>query len=607
MKLLSLVLGLFYFGATMCAQLEQDSQEQRLPFIERVSVSMDKVGIELNEELFEIKVNEYVDSTITNLINNRLSTEDDEYKKISAYLKDFKIIVAGITDRTTMVALYNILSSGNSLCRKASSLKGPMAVLGQELRKLLLIKASPLLIKKLRAEIILSIDILRLRLHYWIQQDAHNVYYFFHKSPLKWFSGLSQHEEIKNSIEQVRIVQEQYYGLLGSVVSRIHSFDSAEDISNQDAWLEDLLVITQHALSIKDTVLPLNEVDSVKRGMIFIRALSEHAQVPELPGAYDGHLVRNWMTYSAVSMATITALVMGYKNAHKFPEWKEKISNDLAPYSNHVKIAGKAVHKFFLPEGETLNDQGLKAKLETFHEAVARLPGVSIASSGDAVALDQLVIPSLKSLQKEVVEHHQWKSVGKLWSIVNQLDTAMGISVIDGISGWFGGGGVKEAIKFGPAYIEGVKATWPLVVRYLTKLEQKISLLLVGGVGSIAAVVTYTALQKAYNTLKPSAHGFKLAKDSLLNISRILNAYDSAAAAVNITNADWGKLLYSLDRIAKEVQYVPEIDKLPFFADVEQLGFGSPLNVHQKLELIKIMLQQYSFLKDDTMALLCAR
>jgi len=565
----------------------------------------------INPDGFVVVIQEYVHQSFMRLNEQCAQDTSSESTVCRKALFYFKGIVDSIDENTSLVTLIQILSSGQALCQKLTLIQNEQAAqLEKELTRILLVKSSIVFAKNLRAQAMAAIDLLRPRLHYWVQQEQHQIYYFLHKSPVKIINqlrnGEKQKDEIARNLKELRVAQERYYGLLGALFRHTDEFNSNDVV---DDWLIKFFAFGQHILQLKDSALPDYDAEPIQRAIVFAQKCGQQPQMKRMPGMIDNHFARHWITYSGAAITAVAVLGLAYKR----PDRMLKKFNSLKDKGYYCGgVVAKSVKRF-------LNGVWELAK---FDDKTHTTPGpVPIPSSVPLVDERTELGEAFDMVQKALRENSKPEMpIDKETFLVRAFNNNEDKVVIDLFGtiltdGSFFEGGINPAgWKLAPAY----RSVGRAILHFFTKrleafkieateryirADQKLSLvfgaLATGGLGT----ALYITLGVSYSLLKPRPHDFRLIKEALLDIDRILNLYDRTdrdhVVVSAISDADWGRLLYSLDRIAKEVRYVKEPDRWYFERDVDQLALGSLLDVRQKRELIKIMYRQYYFLHES--------
>ena len=69
-------------------------------------------------------------------------------------------------------------------------------------------------------------------LEYWQYQELHPASYFFHKSPIKYFT-FDQKKEVADKIQVLKKMREQHFELLGRINIHLSTFDAQTAVQNQ--------------------------------------------------------------------------------------------------------------------------------------------------------------------------------------------------------------------------------------------------------------------------------------------------------------------------------------------------------------------------------------
>lgn len=147
---------------------------------------------------------------------------------------------------------------------------------------------------------------------YWQEMSDHPTYYFFHKSPLKWLTGKKQQQEIDENIRLLSALQQKYRKILGRLIKHVQQFNEQGTIEEQDAWLSQFVEIVR-GLYIRQPIMGYDDSQLIQQMKCELRSASSYknhefyclSQIKP-----SNHLVRNWLRYTALSIA----ISLAYKN-----------------------------------------------------------------------------------------------------------------------------------------------------------------------------------------------------------------------------------------------------------------------------------------------------
>lgn len=145
---------------------------------------------------------------------------------------------------------------------------------------------------------------------YWTKQERHPLRYYFHKSPVKWFSKETQRLEVQHNKLFVHRIMQHYNSVLGQLVYFLHSFDPHVRVDKQYDWMCSLIDIMslmvgrpQGNKATKN--LPNKHFDYLAHAMIHQgRALQQHHKRVLLcmdQAKKPGHFTRNWIIYACIA------------------------------------------------------------------------------------------------------------------------------------------------------------------------------------------------------------------------------------------------------------------------------------------------------------------
>lgn len=520
-------------------------------------------------------VQHYMDILIESVHNEVDEKKREQQHKI---LVSFKQVIDSITDTTTLDTLEHILNSTQLLYKKMTAEYGN-TTLQEDCIRLLLIKTAPLMVNALQKNISASLDRGQSHLDYWVAQKHHPISYFFHKSPIKWFYEEKQQVEINRHLSHLRATQDHHFALFGALHRHAKSFGANPYAQIVDEWLDNIV----HMVALfrqKECKKNSTIVEQFRSSAHFLAQCPHGWGVGDAP---DHHLKRHWMIYTATACAAVASASTWYLQ----PSW----------LIDGMQKGNTFIHKFpsLWNEGDIRTKKALGDLWNEFS---------TIQKNG------QYLIKTLSfkpSTQQDFVEKIGAYNFAGVWAFVEVATKILAdsglVSPTKGMSlnpaDWLWGGGGLGGLS-GPV-ASFLKAFEPFAKQCGIKagLYSLAGLGLVGGAGISTWLV--------YKLLKQKPHDFGPLCTTLLDIDRILNLYDRSdrhVIATDISDADWGKLLYSLEKIKREVHYIKEPERWEFEHDIQQLSLSSTLDVRQKRELLKIMYKQYQFLFSDKMKII---
>jgi hypothetical protein len=165
-------------------------------------------------------------------------------------------------------------------------------------------------------EILTAID---QALVYWHEQAHHPVYYFFHKSPAKWFKKAGQQIEIKKNIKRLQQFKEFYCESLGAATIQRAALDECQDNEALMEWVHKGLHILYDVKKSKRFLLN-EQVDIQKHVKILAKGVDTYAFRVEKKLAtrellIPAHRERHWLFYS--SMVLTASFALWYSTTHK--------------------------------------------------------------------------------------------------------------------------------------------------------------------------------------------------------------------------------------------------------------------------------------------------
>jgi len=548
----------------------------------------------------------------------------EEQKEI---VTQFKVrILDAINDKlgeiTTIATLINILAGAQAFLHEKDAIINENSRLHADLIRLLLIKSSPVFMRAMQKEIITILDLTAPRISYWVEQEHHTFYYFMHKSPYKWFFSEKQSDEIARHLKELRKIQECYYQLFGKISRHIENFQMIQETERtlSNRWLGDLLSLGQSVITHQERLLKNKDIDhSIQSFISLAKKLSTCRKTRKIPGGSDSYLARNWIGYGIAGAITTLGLWLVYKYPDRIEKSINGVHEKAEKYVKRQKEILLEVRNTLLWPDKKENDAQKLPGQEMLRNEFERSVDDALAENEENGILKKLieekVISSREDCRQQIIEKRNEALLLKIALEANKLDKNQILHInVGSLRDIMFGTSSAANIEANKAVFTAFKALILYYYEYGRREANDIVMksnniikqlsVVIGLLGTGVGLITlYLVYRLVGSLIKIRPHDFRLVREALLDVDRILNLYDrtdrGSVDGSAIAVADWGRLLYSLYNINKEAWYVKEPDRWHFERDVQQLALASSLDVRQRRELIQIMYKQYEFLQDQ--------
>lgn len=467
----------------------------------------------------------------------------------------------------------------------------------EEFRCALLLKASIPFSEYVRKAILHTLNHLDNQIKYWECQKGHPVSYFFHKSPLKWFSKANQMKEIISNLRQLRRVQKEHCKMLGILMVHLDSFKNEASTAEQYQWLAQLLSII-HQLCMEKGLEPQDIANYDALFPLMQRLLDQTEAHQDKICDYviadaqkPNHFVRNWLTYTTAGIGAL-ATWRWYRN----PLNSQKITRLSSNFYEQV-VSGpvKGVREVFKEDergnakdrveklvkeaGKIIKDPVLLGRLDAFQKIVKDV-WPNLKPDGNYVYYflrDKL----WSQAKRDAVE----KGFNDLEELVDEVleDFKDYASTIIGDSSEIKDK-INNILDKGEEISDKVLGLYRQLKVFAAILRLVPLGVLITGAG--------TVLYKTYKKLrKPN---YEPIRTTLVDIAHLLNCYEDAHSE-QMEPEDYGKLLYLGYRLKKEKYEVPAEKRYRFVADINKL-LGNQLSANKKRNVVDLMYKRYDFL-----------
>lgn len=212
----------------------------------------------------------------------------------------------------------------------------------QQLRAAAIAKSTEKLLENVYKKCIEIIILLEGHAHYWNNQYKHQNYYFFHRSPLKWFGSTSRKAEIINNKERIENALKNHQKMIGEIAFLASEF-------NEEASLEELYEWIFRCYSTINSLLPTALYD--KAVFTQEKCLSVIEQINNFFHNYKyytlknlhnalmpSHIERNWALYTVITAVVTASFWYMYNNPNALSDTSTRMSDFcMKNYINHVK------------------------------------------------------------------------------------------------------------------------------------------------------------------------------------------------------------------------------------------------------------------------------
>ena len=534
------------------------------------------------------------------------------------------------TQQTSMKSVAAILNElGPHLIRDNS-------VAEKEACSASLIKILVPIVAQFEAALFKGIHTIERSLEYWQYQELHPVSYYFHKSPIKYFT-FDQKKEVADKIAMLKKMREQHFELLGNINIRLSSFDTQALVQDQYLWIQKLghvLFAYDETIHVADDaeIFPLlyEATHLVSNYKTYLRNRLEKYYMPNI-------IVRRWMELIAAATGAGVAgrEVYKWQQLRGTPEAggdgkrEEPVGGDVPMEGGMDEDAQEAltykqkIKKHWDDAGRVVFGSQDDAKIDTqYSDYVEGLVDL------------KTVRTDLQEIQEMIKKHGKRsdvtkKMIGFYWKVAFDGARQSGrefIAIFTSLLDQEPSAAERLANRFvvttdgvreraasavdlldSPPLEDGVPIKQKLPFRALESFFESFSTLkLWFNLKTIEHRPKWLLLRSAPFTLSLTWltwKGYKLYKKppscepirvALVDIALLLNVYGDATPE-EMDPSDFGRLAYSAHKLELEIGLVPKQYRESFLIEVGLLHTSS-LNAQQKIKVIDLMYKKYPFL-----------
>jgi hypothetical protein len=473
----------------------------------------------------------------------------------------------------------------------------------------------------------------------WEHRAKHPVWYFFHKSPHKWFSIASQGQEIRHQLLQLRRMQKKYFQILGELTAHVGKFDLRVSYDKHHEWLSEFLSIILH---MYDEDMNKQQLSASKLALV----MTETAR--RLPKQYQsmlktlaalqvpGHFEKNWWRYALLGAGATAAGIWLYKNYQRVPGMMQSAKQNI--WNRLVYTPYREVKDAFLGDDIQNNQERIawEQKLDQNLKLINRVLGdrepntkqlydlfvtvmnecskknylpQNIDQSAINRAADAMINPALGNayLALDLLEHAMNKSMNEIGTLRNASIWQIPSAATRGINEtglylplvYLTAQAYKLQFK---TLISPTKEICQGFARLGNKLINEVERSKTQSKAIFAmllcvptAAVIYGAV-KGTNKLVATIKGhpeYRPIRTALVDIAHILNLCNAHDAEMEA--ADYGKLIYLVHKLRTEIHQVPTELRRRFLDDIRKLK-SITLTAEKKMKVIDLMYKNYAFL-----------
>lgn len=306
-------------------------------FLDAARVQVDKVTdkkpVHKSPLEFKQAVIRYIKNTDLNAFQNVQRHSDENI----AYKKELRYLFKNYGKYSAITLLSRLRSAHQAMVKQDTDVNGDAYRQYEQICSALLLTVSQVFCNEMRNQILYALHDIDNLLAYWNYQHNHQIYYFFHKSPVKWVMGKEQEKEIAHNIIKLERKQHKLYTLLGSLTEHLHSFtETGTTYQDCYAWIEQLFEIaadikipSQYSTdeSAFDELAAMLELKLKRVGKFKTDCLASIVNAKK-----PNRFVRNWMLYSTALVAMAYIAHYNSKNPEVIPSAFKAVQDEASKF-----------------------------------------------------------------------------------------------------------------------------------------------------------------------------------------------------------------------------------------------------------------------------------
>lgn len=478
----------------------------------------------------------------------------------------------------------------------------------------LLVKCAYILYNSARMQLLEALREIDMRKAYWQYQKDHQWQYFLTKNPIKWVTGPSQDQEIKNNLELLDSCQGELYVLLGQLLEQSGVFAQEyktsfwQDTTKAYAWVDGLI-----ALLARVRVPDYNRYDdgsfmaramALKLKLEGVRYFKEDVLSDIKETQVPSQFAQNWLKYGTLGLA----LGYGY-NAGGVEKLKNSFNYVTQEVSEFViSPVQKLMTEVF--GGENIDDEILRSEFgkkkiitslpTTQHDTLALAKEFVIAESEKYDIKPEEVKQDATSIQDITndMDNGDYGSFQKFLEVMKDKGK-LELTLLHPFKS------VETASEFAnnrDDYVSGTKFLYELqtlsataqmekaLVGFIEKQQKQfagVSKLVLLTPAALTGALAYAGYQKL------STKNYSQIRRALLDVNSLF-----VDQSKPLSDESYGKmvyLLYNLKKLAEKDLPQKKNVRAEFLQDLEKIE-SKEFDVAAKRRIIDDMFKKYSFL-----------
>lgn len=252
---------------------------------------------------------------------------------------------------------------------------------------------------------------------YWREQKHHQISYYFHKNPQKWFSSQKQKKEIEDNLHLLKSVHDDHLRWLAKLAEHESLFNQSASLKDQYVWIADYLSLisnicygSQAKLGgiAADESMRFEKLRMIISDMLSKAPAHERNVARALGDAKKpGHFMRNWIAYSGLAIGSVALAWYAHRNETQFQNWLyNDVQNGLGGFFRGAFASGRDLYETIMGkanDGPPVNfdqvQRDIITQLDTFQRDTT---GIAVGTRGAVANIRENVQPRLNNIQQNI-------------------------------------------------------------------------------------------------------------------------------------------------------------------------------------------------------------
>lgn len=251
---------------------------------------------------------------------------------------------------------------------------------------------------------------------YWREQKHHQISYYFHKNPQKWFSSQKQKKEIEDNLHLLKSVHDDHLRWLAKLAEHESLFNQSASLKDQYVWIADYLSLISnicYGSQAKLGGIAADESMRFEKLRMMISDMLSKAPAHERNVARalgdakkPGHFMRNWIAYSGLAIGSVALAWYAHTHHDRFHARLNEIQKGLGGFFAGAFDSGRDLYETIMGkanDGPPVDFDQVQRDIIIQLDTVQRdTTGIAAGTRGVVANIRENVQPRLNNIQQNI-------------------------------------------------------------------------------------------------------------------------------------------------------------------------------------------------------------